>query len=137
MGSSTSSILAPIVEIVNVLVDRLVPNKAKAQEIKSKITELQATGELDRLAGQLDINKVEAQSSSVFVAGWRPFIGWICGMALLYQYLARPIILYVSTVRGIDPSIVPPGLDSNLWELMFGMLGLGTLRTFEKIKGAA
>ena len=135
MGNSTSTILGPIVEIVNVLVDRLVPNKNKAQEIKDKITELQANGELDRIAGQLDINKTEAQSSSVFVAGWRPFIGWICGIALLYQYLARPIIVYVSGIRGIDPSIIPPGLDSSLWELMFGMLGLGTLRTLEKVKG--
>lgn len=117
--------------------DRLVTNKNKAQEIKNKITELQANGELDRLAGQLAINKLEAQSPSVFVAGWRPFIGWVCGAALAYQYLIRPIIIYVSALKGLDPTHIPPGLDNNLWELMFGMLGLGTLRTFEKVKGTA
>jgi hypothetical protein len=135
--STTSSVLAPLIEVVNVLVDRLVTNKNKAQEIKSKITELQANGELDRLAGQLAINKLEAQSPSVFVAGWRPFIGWVCGAALAYQYLVRPIIIYVSALKGLDPTHIPPGLDNNLWELMFGMLGLGTLRTFEKVKGTA
>jgi hypothetical protein len=135
--SATSSVLAPLIEVVNVLVDRLVTNKNKAQEIKSKITELQANGELDRLAGQLAINKLEAQSPSVFVAGWRPFIGWVCGAALAYQYLIRPIIIYVSALKGLDPTHIPPGLDNNLWELMFGMLGLGTLRTFEKVKGTA
>lgn len=86
--------------------------------------------------GQIDTNKAEAASPSVFTSGWRPFIGWICGMALAYQYLARPLAAWAFAIAG-HPLPVMPGLDDSLWELLFGMLGLGGLRTFEKIKGAA
>lgn len=85
--------------------------------------------------GQIDTNKAEAASPNVFTSGWRPFIGWICGMALAYQYLARPLAAWAFAIAG-HPLPVMLGLDDSLWELLFGMLGLGGLRTFEKIKGA-
>lgn len=118
------------------LVDRLVPNKAKAKEIKDKIDEMVATGQFNSLMAQLEINKAETAHRSIFVAGWRPFIGWVCGMSLAYQYLLRPILMFVSKAFHFD---IPdfPGIDDNLWELMIGMLGLGTLRTFEKIKNVS
>lgn len=84
---------------------------------------------------QAEVNKAEAQSSSVFVAGWRPAIGWTCALALFYQYLIVPFATWGCAAAGL---IVPafPALDDNLWQLMFGMLGMGGLRTFEKLKGA-
>lgn len=129
-------LLTPILSIVNVLIDRLVPNKTKAQEIRDKLSEMAASGELEALTAQIDLNKQEAGHRTVFVAGWRPFIGWVCGASLAYQYIGRPIIIYISAARGIDYTFVP-SLDDNLWQLMTGMLGLGTLRTFEKINKAA
>ncbi|HWR04378.1 MAG TPA: 3TM-type holin [Humidesulfovibrio sp.] len=85
---------------------------------------------------QREINKAEAQSASLFVAGWRPAIGWVCACALGFQYLLRPLFAWAGGVWW--PQLPPlPGLDSNLWELMFGMLGLGSLRSFEKTKGVA
>jgi hypothetical protein len=78
---------------------------------------------------QSEINKMEAQHRSVFVAGWRPFIGWICGLALAYNFIIRDIIAWVS------PDAIPPAIQMDqLITILLGMLGLGGLRTFEKIK---
>ena len=81
---------------------------------------------------QSEINKMEAQHRSVFVAGWRPFIGWICGVALLYNFIVRDVIAWLS------PNIMPPAIQMDqLITILLGMLGLGGLRTFEKIKDKA
>ena len=78
---------------------------------------------------QSEINKMEAQHRSIFVAGWRPFIGWICGVALLYNFIIRDLIAWVS------PDVMPPAIQMDqLITILLGMLGLGGLRTFEKIK---
>lgn len=85
---------------------------------------------------QSEVNKVEASNSSLFVSGWRPFIGWVCGLALAYQYMIVPLVTWVCAFFLVN---IPgfPSLDDNLWQLLFGMLGMGGLRTFEKIKGVA
>ena len=78
---------------------------------------------------QSEINKMEAQHRSIFVAGWRPFIGWICGVALLYNFIIRDVIAWVL------PDAMPPAIQMDqLITILLGMLGLGGLRTFEKIK---
>ena len=78
---------------------------------------------------QSEINKMEAQHRSIFVAGWRPFIGWICGIALAYNFIIRDVIAWAS------PDIMPPAIQMDqLITILLGMLGLGGLRTFEKIK---
>ncbi len=86
--------------------------------------------------GQSATNAAEAGSGNWFVAGWRPWIGWVCGVALAVQFVLGPLAVWGFALAGrqIAP---PPALDEMLWELMFGMLGLGGLRTFEKIKGVA
>ena len=99
----------------------------------------QAEGELrTALQGwdqqQTDVNKQEAASADLFVAGWRPFIGWVCGAALAYQYVVVPLAMWGATWAGYAVP-KPPTLDDTLWQLMFGMLGMGGLRTFEKLKG--
>lgn len=84
--------------------------------------------------GQIEINKVEAAHRSLFVAGWRPFIGWVCGIALCYNYLLYPLILWAKAVW--FPDVVAPDLfEDSLYQLVIAMLGLGGLRTFEKLKG--
>lgn len=87
-------------------------------------------------AAQTAINAAEAGNQSMFVAGWRPWIGWCCGGALFYSYLLVPLAMWFSFIIG-HPLPKPPVLNDHLWELMTGMLGLGGLRTFEKIKGIA
>lgn len=103
----------------------------KTEEEKAKLAQAFAV-----IQGQLDTNKAEAGSGSVFVGGWRPAIGWVCALALMAQYVARPMLQWAGLITGHQwPPL--PGIDDNLWELMLGMLGLGGLRTFEKARGVA
>lgn len=85
--------------------------------------------------GQIEINKVEAAHKSVFVAGWRPFIGWVCGVALLYNFILRDIMVYaIKLCHASAPP--PPALEmEHLMTVVIGMLGLGVARTYEKTKG--
>lgn len=115
------------------ILDRVIPDKAERDRAQAELIKMQVSGELSQLAGQLEVNKTEASHQSVFVAGWRPFIGWVCGVALAYQFILRPIISWLAPSMGYSIASMP-GLDDNLWELMFGMLGLGGLRSYEKIK---
>ena len=79
---------------------------------------------------QGEINKIEAQHRTIFVAGWRPFIGWVCGVALAYNFILRDLLVWF-----IGPEQVPPALQmEHLMTVLIGMLGLGGMRTFEKFK---
>ena len=107
-------------------------------EIEQRKLDLEET-KLD-MAGdmaQIEVNKVEAQSSSFFVSGWRPFIGWGCGVAFIYSALIEPICRFVATtVFMYDGGF--PTIDTNLtMQVMLGMLGLGAMRSFEKSNGVA
>ncbi len=84
--------------------------------------------------GQQETNTAEAANRTLFVAGWRPWIGWVCGAAMAFQYVVSPLVVWGAALAG-HPIPRPPTLDDMLWELLFGMLGLGGLRTFEKIRG--
>jgi len=134
------TVAAPIIAIIN----KVVPDKAAAAAAVASLQTMQLQGQLNEelmqltsvTSAQSDINKVEAASNSTFVAGWRPMIGWVCASALAYQYLLKPAIMAgFSIARQIVP--VMPGIDDQLWQLMFGLLGMGTLRTVEKIRGVA
>ena len=123
-------------EIGSKVIDRIWPDPTQAAAAKLELIKLQQSGELAEMTGQLDINKIEASNPSLFVSGARPFILWICGFAVAYQYLVRPLSVGISAAVG-HPIPDMPTLDNNLWELMFGILGMGTLRTYEKVKGVA
>lgn len=97
----------------------------KQMEIQAKLLELESVA----MNGQLEINKVEATNASVFVSGWRPFIGWICGTSLLYNYILMPFIDYF-----VGKGVLAMN-DSELMTLLFGMLGLSAMRSFDKVKG--
>ncbi len=99
--------------------------------------------EADLVRGQLEVNRAEAASSSLFVAGWRPAIGWIGAAALGYQFLLYPLLVWAWALlqaRGLVPGNLqpPPMLDTDaLWVVLSGMLGIAGLRSVEKVKGAA
>ena len=128
--------ISAALDLGNTLISRIFPDPAQASQAKLELLKLQQSGDLATMTAQTDINKEEAKSSSLFVSGWRPAIGWVCALALAYQYLIRPLSGTVASIFGI---IIPPlpGLDDNLWQLMMGMLGMGGLRTFEKVQGVA
>ena len=127
-------LFAPFIPRIGGLIDRLIPDKTAAAKAKAELAVMEQNGELKLLMGQLEINKEEAKSNSMFVAGWRPFVGWICGLALCWHYLLLPLFLYVNVLLGLD--VTPPAFDlGDLIVVLGGMLGLGGLRTFEKFKG--
>ena len=123
---------------VTPLIDKLVgliPNsneRAKAKE-EFEMALMNAVNQAAR--DQVDVNKVEAASSSIFVAGWRPFIGWVCGVAIAYTYIVYPILLWALALNGYQTTNVPKLETDALYQLVLAMLGLGTMRTFEKVKG--
>ena len=123
--------LDAILGIGGKLIDKLIPDPAAKDAAKLELLKLQQSGELAAMTAQTEINKVEAANSSIFVSGWRPAIGWVCAAAMCYQYLVRPFL------AEFYPVLAFPGLDENLWQLMMGMLGLGGLRTFEKVNNVA
>ena len=85
---------------------------------------------------QMEVNKVEAAHHSIFVAGWRPFIGWCCGIAMGLEFIVRPITQWGILMAG--KVVTLPSLDTEqLYPILMGLLGLGTLRTYEKFKGVA
>lgn len=103
----------------------------------TKLAELEAkTLEIEQImmTAQTDINKIEAQSTSMFVAGWRPAVGWICTLGLAMQYFVFPLAAWVLPIIG-HPEIHLPTLDTaDLYPLLFGLLGFGALRSYDKTK---
>lgn len=120
--------------LATALIDRLWPDPAQRDAAKLELLKLQQSGELAAMTAQTGINQAEAGSASMFVAGWRPAVGWCCAAALAYQYLFTPLAVWAGFISG-HPIPKPPALDDTLWQLMFGMLGIGGLRTYEKVKG--
>jgi hypothetical protein len=134
------TILTPIIAIIN----KVIPDKAAAAAAVSQLQQMQTQGSLQEellqiqsiTSAQSDIDKVEAGNPSLLVAGWRPLIGWVCAAALASQYVLRPLVQWICLL--VHYPVPPlPGIDDNLWQLMFGMLGMGALRSYDKIKGVA
>ncbi len=127
-----SSAAQPIEAVGNVL-DKLFTSDE--EELSKKI--LLAKLAQEPGIAQVELNKVEAQHRSLFVAGWRPFVGWICGLALLYNFIIRDIISYI-LITNYPETILPPELAmTHLMTVLMGMLGMGGLRTIEKLTGKA
>ena len=116
------------IELVKVAVDKIWPDKSQQEkeELAAAVVIVQ---------GQLDINKAEATNPNLFVSGWRPFVGWVCGVGLVYSFVGQPLIEWGSVNFHF---LAPPKLDmGDLITILLGMLGLGGLRTYEKKIGVA
>jgi len=133
-----------ILSAVAPIVERLFPDPKAAAEAKVKLFELQQSGELKQLEadlqlalGQMEINKEEARSPSLFKGGWRPATGWLCVAGFAYMTLVRPLFPWVLTVAGIDVPPLPPVDTGEILAILGGMLGLGGMRSFERVRGKA
>jgi len=137
--------LSAAFELGTSLIKRIWPDPDKQAEEVRKLAELKQKGDSEALnaqvqlmLGQIEINKVEASSKSVFVAGWRPFIGWIGGAAMTYQFVIYPLLVWawrIAQVKGTIPVDVapPPVLDTGaLFSIVTGMLGIGAMRSHDK-----
>ena len=119
--------LGEVANLAGDIVNKIWPDASEAQ--KNALTL-----ELAKMQAQTDTNKVEAANTSVFVAGWRPFIGWVCGSAFAWTFVAAPMVSYGAALAGHPLSL--PALDlSQLSPVLMGMLGLGAMRTVEKVNG--
>ena len=125
------ALIAALVPILDRVLGAVLPDPAARERALRETLAQLAAADLK----QMEVNAEEAKSASLFVAGWRPAIGWCCAAALGYQYLLVPLGTWIAAWNGISVP-QPPSLDSGLWELMAGMLGLGALRTVEKIRRA-
>jgi len=136
MAPALLGLLPSLLPMLGEVLDRVIPDKAEAAkarlEMESKLLEaatLQATQ-------QTDINKIEAAHSSLFVSGWRPFIGWVCSAGLAWAFVVAPFASWLLVALEIKQT--PPQLQIDyLLEMVVALLGLGGLRTFEKLKGVA
>ena len=118
------------------LLDKFIEDKDVKNKLAHDLSTMAERHAQELAKGQLEINKAEAQSRNVFVAGWRPFIGWTCGVAMAYNYVIHPILIF--TLAQFNYLVAIPALDlSEMMPVLMGMLGLGSLRSFEKYKGIA
>jgi hypothetical protein len=112
------------------VLDKFVPDPAAKQQAEADLRS--SLKQWDQ--AQTEVNKVEASSSSLFVSGWRPFIGWTCGTAFAYHYVLQPFLLFMFAL--FDKAIVLPVFSmESLLTVLLGLLGLGGMRTWEKSKG--
>lgn len=129
---AVGGILKPISDVV----DHLTVSGDDKIKIQLALLQAQQSAAEAITTAQSDVDKVEAGNNSMFVAGWRPAVGWVCATALAFEYLVRPLVAAgYSLAHQVAPTL--PGIDDNLWQLMFGLLGMGALRSFDKMKGTA
>lgn len=133
--------LGSLAEFGSKLIDRVWPDPTEAAKAKLELFKAEKAGELaelsavwDNARAQTAVNQVEAAHESVFVAGWRPFIGWVCGIALTYKFIVLPTMFFFAALFGHKLEV--PTLDfTEMLTVLFGMLGLGAMRSYEKGKG--
>jgi hypothetical protein len=136
----TDGVVGAVSSVVNNVIERLFPDPVKQAEARLELVKLQQSGELAALAAdvqiatnQTNVNLEEAKSASVFVSGWRPFVGWVCGCGFAIQVLG-PLLEWGALLAGHPAKF--PDMDYGLMgTTLLGMLGLGGMRTFEKWKG--
>ena len=121
------SIVASLIGPVTGLLDKFVEDKDQKNALAHEIATLAQKQAHESAVGQLEVNKVEAAHKSLFVAGWRPFVGWVAGIGLAYNVIIAQILGIWFTVPEVDPSLLTP--------VLMGMLGMGAMRSYEKSKG--
>src|SRR5687767_11427864 len=125
-------LLGPVLELGRSIISRLFPDPAEKAKAELELLKMTADNDLKLIVGQLEINAREAQHASIFVAGWRPFYGWASGVGFIYATIGQPIAAWVAQIKGWP---LPPDINVDLlWVVVTGLLGLGTMRSVEKVK---
>lgn len=133
LGKILGELASPITDLIS----EVVVDKDKKRELDFKLKEIIAKADEryhEELMGQIEVNKIEAAHSSIFVAGWRPFIGWTGGVGLAYTFVIAPFANQIAKYAGYAGEMVV--LDSGtLMTLVLAMLGVGGMRSFDKFQG--
>lgn len=134
--------ITSVFELGKAAIERIWPDPIKRSEEMRKLEEMRQTGDIailnahvQLMVKQIEVNMAEAQHKSVFVAGWRPAVGWVCVAILAYNYIGVNLLEWASSVFDWTTSIPPRQSMSELWPVLLGMLGIGGMRSFDKMRG--
>ena len=127
--------LQALIGPVSSLLDNVIPDADEKNRLAHEIATMAEKQAHEAAMAQVEVNKAEAQHKSIFVAGWRPMVGWTCAVALAYHFVLAPLILFGVGISGVEIPDLPAFDMDSLMTVLLGMLGLGGLRTYEKQKG--
>ena len=117
------------------LLDKFIEDKDQKAKLAHELATMDDKLDNEQQLAQMAINKEEASSGSLFKGGWRPFVGWICGIAFFYHFVCQPVIIFIVAMSGVDIPDLPKFEMNTLLTVLGGLLGIGGLRTYEKQKG--
>tara|TARA_R100000808_G_C2113401_1_gene126801 strand:+ start:50 stop:451 length:402 start_codon:yes stop_codon:yes gene_type:complete len=129
------SVLTSLVGPVTGLLDKFIEDKDQKAKLAHEIATMGEKHAQEAMLAQLEINKAEAASGSLFKGGWRPFVGWVCAVAFAYHFVIQPLLIFIFSYIGIDPPDLPEFQMNTLLTVLGGLLGIGGLRSYEKTKG--
>ena len=129
------SLIASLIGPVSGILDKFVEDKDQKAALAHEMATMSDNHAQQALLAQLEINKAEAASGSLFKGGWRPAVGWVCALAFAYHYLLQPFLVFILTASGVDLPELPVFDMSTLLTVLGGLLGIGGLRSYEKTKG--
>lgn len=121
---------------ISALLARIVPDKSERDKLAHEIATMAERQAHDQVMAQIEVNRTEAAHNSLYVAGWRPFIGWSCGIAMAFNYVGVPLVETGSVLYGTPLALNPLDLEV-MMPVLLGMLGLGGMRSYEKRNGVA
>ncbi len=116
------------------LLEKVIPDKKQREKLAHELATMAEKHGHEVALAQIELNKVEAASGGIFKGGWRPFLGWVCGGAFAYHFVLQPLLIFLIATFGGEVPDLPKFEMEALMTVLFGMLGLGGLRTFEKYK---
>ena len=129
--SLVSSLIGPVTGIL----DKVIEDKDQKAKLAHELATMADKLSHEQQLAQIEVNKAEAASGSLFKGGWRPCIGWVCGIAFGYHFVVQPVIIFIVALIGVEIPDLPEFDMSTLLTVLGGMLGIGGLRTYEKQKG--
>ena len=129
------SLLSNLIQPVSKILDKAIHDQDLKRKLSHEIATMSEKHAQDLALAQIEVIAAEAASGSLFKGGWRPFVGWVCGIAFCYHFILQPVIIFIVALIGMDIPDLPSFEMGTLLTVLGGMLGIGSLRTYEKQKG--
>ncbi len=134
-GGNVDTMIAALIPAVSGILDKFVPDADTKNKLAHEIATMSERHAQEALLAQLEINKAEAASGSLFKGGWRPAVGWVCAIAFAYHFILKDLIIFGASFAGLELPEMPEFDMGTLLTVLGGMLGIGGLRTYEKKSG--
>jgi len=129
------SLLNTLIGPASQILDKFIEDKDQKAKLAHELATMADKLAHEQNLAQIQVNREEASSGSLFKGGWRPFVGWVCGVAFCYHFILQPVIIFVVAIIGVDIPELPDFQMNTLLTVLGGLLGIGGLRTYEKQKG--